>query len=102
MGLVDPLGSPREYGDEPLLIARKLGVPVIVGEDRYAAGRLGEEKFGPRLHLLDDGFQHRRLAREFDIVLATSADAQDSLLPIGRLREPLSSLTTRRRGRADQ
>jgi tetraacyldisaccharide 4'-kinase len=89
---VDPLGSPREYGDEPLLIARKLGVPVIVGEDRYAAGRLGEEKFGPRLHLLDDGFQHRRLAREFDIVLATSSDARDSLLPTGRLREPLSSL----------
>ena len=92
VGLVDPLGSPREYGDEPLLIARKLGVPVIVGEDRYAAGRLGEEKFGPRLHLLDDGFQHRRLAREFDIVLATPADARDSLLPIGRLREPLSAL----------
>jgi tetraacyldisaccharide 4'-kinase len=89
---VDPLGSPRECGDEPLLIARKLGVPVIVGEDRYAAGRLGEEKFGPRLHLLDDGFQHRRLAREFDIVLATSSDARDSLLPTGRLREPLSSL----------
>jgi tetraacyldisaccharide 4'-kinase len=89
---VDPLGAPREYGDEPLLIARKLGVPVIVGEDRYAAGRLGEEKFGPRLHLLDDGFQHRRLAREFDIVLATSSDARDSLLPTGRLREPLSSL----------
>jgi tetraacyldisaccharide 4'-kinase len=90
--LVDPLGSPREYGDEPLLIARKLEVPVIVGEDRYAAGRLGEERFGPRLHLLDDGFQHRRLAREFDIVLPTSADARDSLLPIGRLREPLSAL----------
>jgi tetraacyldisaccharide 4'-kinase len=89
---VDPLGAPREYGDEPLLIARKLGVPVIVGEDRYAAGRLGEEKFGPRLHLLDDGFQHRRLAREFDIVLATSSDVRDSLLPTGRLREPLSSL----------
>jgi tetraacyldisaccharide 4'-kinase len=89
---VDPLGSPREYGDEPLLIARKLGVPVIVGEDRYAAGRLGEEQFGPRLHLLDDGFQHRRLAREFDIVLPTPSDARDSLLPIGRLREPLSAL----------
>jgi tetraacyldisaccharide 4'-kinase len=42
--------------------------------------------------LLDDGFQHRRLAREFDIVLATSSDARDSLLPTGRLREPLSSL----------
>jgi tetraacyldisaccharide 4'-kinase len=90
---VDPRGSPREYGDEPLLIARKLGVPVIVGEDRYAAGRLAEEKFGPRLHLLDDGFQHRRLAREFDIVLASPSDARDSLLPSGRLREPLSSLT---------
>ncbi len=89
---VDPTGSAHEYGDEPLLIARKLGVPVIVGEDRYAAGRLSEEQSGPRLHLLDDGFQHRRLAREFDIVLATSTDAQDSLLPTGRLREPLSSL----------
>ncbi len=89
---VDPLGAPREYGDEPLLIARKLGVPVIVGENRYAAGRLSEEHSGPRLHLLDDGFQHRRLAREFDIVLVTCGDAQDSLLPTGRLREPLSSL----------
>ena len=90
--MVDPLGPPKEYGDEPLLIARKLQVPVIVGGDRYAAGRWVEEKSGPRLHLLDDGFQHRRLAREFDIVLATPSDAQDSLLPIGRLREPLASL----------
>ncbi len=90
--LVDPLGSAADFGDEPLLIARKLEMPVIVGEDRYAAGRLGEEWFGPRLHLLDDGFQHRRLAREFDIVLATSGDVHDSLLPVGRLREPLSSL----------
>ncbi len=65
---------------------------MIVGEDRYAAGRLSEKKFGPQLHLLDDGFQHRRLARDFDIVLVTPSDAQDSLLPIGRLREPLSSL----------
>ncbi len=90
--LVDPAGSPRQYGDEPLLIAHKLGVPVIVGEDRYAAGRLAEEKFGHRLHLLDDGFQHRRLARDFDIVLVSPGDARDSLLPAGRLREPLSSL----------
>jgi tetraacyldisaccharide 4'-kinase len=89
---VDPKGSSREYGDEPLLIARKLGVPVFVGEDRYAAGRLAEEKFGARLHLLDDGFQHRRLARDFDIVLVTPSDPRDSLLPTGRLREPLSSL----------
>src|SRR5208337_4327792 len=91
--LVDPAGSPREFGDEPLLIARKLGVPVVVGEDRYRAGQLAEELFGPQLHLLDDGFQHRQLARDFDIVLVTPDDAGDSLLPAGRLREPLASLS---------
>jgi tetraacyldisaccharide 4'-kinase len=90
--LVDPAGLPQEFGDEPLLIARKLQVPVIVGEDRYDAGRFAESKFGPQLHLLDDGFQHRALARDFDIVLVTPQDAGDRLLPTGRLREPLSSL----------
>ena len=89
---VDPSGTPEEFGDEPLLIARKLGMPVIVGEDRYAAGKLAEGKFGPQLHLLDDGFQHRRLARDFDIALITERDVNDWLLPAGRLREPLSSL----------
>ena len=93
VALVDPAGSPRDFGDEPLLIARKLRLPVIVGEDRYAAGQFAEQKFGPRLHLLDDGFQHRRLARDFDIVLVTPTDARDELLPAGRLREPLSALS---------
>jgi tetraacyldisaccharide 4'-kinase len=90
--LVDPAGLPQEFGDEPLLIARKLQVPVIVGEDRCEAGRFAEGKFGPQLHLLDDGFQHRALARDFDIVLVTPQDATDKLLPAGRLREPLHSL----------
>lgn len=90
--LVDPAGLPREFGDEPLLIARKLQAPVVVGEDRYQAGRFAESKFGPQLHLLDDGFQHRALARDFDIVLVTPQDAGDRLLPSGRLREPLGSL----------
>ena len=93
VALVDPAGSPEEFGDEPLLIARKVGVPVVVGEDRYAAGQLAEEKFGLPVHLLDDGFQHRGLARDFDIVLITERDLRDSLLPGGRLREPLSSLS---------
>lgn len=91
--LVDPTGSPQEFGDEPLLIARGLGVPVIVGEDRCAAGQFAEIKFGPQVHLLDDGFQHRRLARDFDIVLITEHDLHDVLLPVGKLREPLASLT---------
>ena len=90
--LVDPAGLPQEFGDEPLLIARKLQVPVIVGEDRYEAGRFAESRFGVQLHLLDDGFQHRELARDFDIVLVTPQDAKDRLLPSGRLREALRAL----------
>lgn len=90
--LVDPAGSAPDFGDEPLLLARRLKVPVIVGEERYAAGVFAEEKFGPQLHLLDDGFQHRSLRRDFDIVLVTPDDARDRLLPSGRLREPLASL----------
>jgi tetraacyldisaccharide 4'-kinase len=90
--LVDPAGLPQEFGDEPLLIARKLQVPVIVGEDRYEAGRFAESRFGVQLHLLDDGFQHRALARDFDIVLVTPQDAKDRLLPSGRLREALTAL----------
>ena len=90
--VVDPDGSAAEFGDEPLLIAQKLGVPLIVGESRYAAGRTAEQKFQTTLHLLDDGFQHRSLARDFDIVLMNAADFEDRLLPVGRLRETLSAL----------
>ena len=90
--VVEKDGNAVGFGDEPLLIARRLGVPVIVGESRYAAGRLAEQKFQSQLHILDDGFQHRSLARDFDIVLLTEPDFDDRLLPSGRLREPLSSL----------
>lgn len=92
VAIVDPGGSPSEFGDEPILMARRLGVPVIVGEDRYQAGVSAEQKFGPQMHLLDDGFQHRSLARDFDIVLVTPEDTRDRLLPAGRLREPLAFL----------
>ena len=90
--LVDPAGLPQEFGDEPLLMARKLKVPVVVGEDRYEAGQFAESRFGAQMHLLDDGFQHRGLARDFDVVLVTPQDVNDRLLPAGRLREPLDSL----------
>lgn len=90
--VVDAGGAARDFGDEPLLIARRLNVPVVVGEDRFAAGQLAEQMFPGRIHLLDDGFQHRQLARDFDIVLVTPEDARDVMLPAGRLREPLSSL----------
>jgi tetraacyldisaccharide 4'-kinase len=90
--IVEADGKAADFGDEALLIARRLGVPVIVGESRYEAGRVAERKFQTQLHILDDGFQHRSLARDFDIVLMTERDFGDRLLPSGRLREPLSSL----------
>jgi tetraacyldisaccharide 4'-kinase len=89
---VNASGTTSDFGDEPLLIAQRLNVPVIVGEDRYEAGLAAEKKLGAQIHLLDDGFQHRALARDFDIVLVTPEDARDRLLPAGRLRETLSGL----------
>ena len=90
--VVDPSGTASDFGDEPLLLARRLNVPVVVGEDRFAAGLAAEQVFGLHWHLLDDGFQHRALARDFDIVIITAEDTGDRLLPAGRLREPLKSL----------
>jgi tetraacyldisaccharide 4'-kinase len=90
--VVDPGGLPRDFGDEPLLIARRLQTPVVVGESRYQTGRFAESRFGRQIHLLDDGFQHRGLDRDFDVVLVTPEDTRDRLLPAGRLREPLSAL----------
>jgi tetraacyldisaccharide 4'-kinase len=81
-----------EAGDEPLMLARALpGVPVLIAADRYLAGRLAESQLGTTVHLLDDGFQHLALARDVDLLLATEDDLLDRLLPLGRLREPLSA-----------
>lgn len=91
---VDPAGSADDFGDEPLLIARATGVSIYVGASRYAAGYLAEaESPVPRVHLLDDGFQHRQLARAADIVVLHRSDFSGRLLPAGRLRESLSSLS---------
>ncbi len=99
-------GSAARFGDEPLEMARA-GLQVFVGADRVAAGELAEGqepmsqkrdmghpelRSGLRVHVLDDGFQHRRLARALDVVLLTAEDAEDWLLPVGNLREPLRSL----------
>ncbi len=90
---VEASGPARRFGDEPLLIARATGVPVYVGASRLQAGKLAEEAGAKQgVHLLDDGFQHRRLARTSDIVAVHPQDVHDRLLPAGRLREPLSTL----------
>lgn len=92
-GLAEP-DAARRYGDEPLLMARHSGVPVYVSPKRYAAGLLAEQQqvVSARIHLLDDGFQHRQLARAVDIVLLRREDFTAALLPAGRMREPLSAL----------
>ena len=89
-------GIAEEFGDEPLLIAQEAGVPVYVAPQRYDAGFMAEahhsDDYAQGLHLLDDGFQHRGLARDIDILLLNLQDWEDSLLPAGNLREPLSAI----------
>ncbi|RMH58359.1 MAG: tetraacyldisaccharide 4'-kinase [Candidatus Hydrogenedentota bacterium] len=92
--LVPPRGRASEFGDEPVELKTLLGdtVPISIGRDRLTAARrlLGH----CRVILLDDGFQHRRLHRDLDIVLlpAGSVPERERLLPLGRLRETPASL----------
>jgi tetraacyldisaccharide 4'-kinase len=81
-------------GDEPVMIARSVPAVVIVSRDRYLGARLARERYGAEVVVLDDGFQHLRLARDVDIVLLDAADPFGNgwTLPAGRLREPLSAL----------
>ncbi len=82
-----------ESGDEPLMLARALpGVAVLVATDRFLAGQRAERELGVTVHLLDDGFQHLRLARDVDLVLVDEGDLVDRVLPMGRLREPLANV----------
>jgi len=92
---VDPEGAAEQFGDEPLLIAREAQVPVYVAAQRYEAGLLAEaaqpEATRLAVHLLDDGFQHRQLQRDVDVLLVNRDDWHDCLLPGGNLREPLKA-----------
>lgn len=91
------LATPKEAGDEPYLLATNLlGLAaVICSADRISAARDAMEVFGTECFVLDDGFQHLRLARDLNIVTvdATNPWGGGQLLPYGRLREPLSGLS---------
>jgi tetraacyldisaccharide 4'-kinase len=91
------LATPAEAGDEPYLLATKLlgSAAVISNIDRASAGRHAIENLGTDCFVLDDGFQHLRLARDLNIVTidATNPWGGGQLLPYGRLREPLSGLS---------
>ena len=80
-------------GDEPVLLARALpGVIVAVATRRVEAGRLVEARFGPCVHVLDDGFQHLALARDLDLVAIEGEDLAGRPMPAGELRERPSAL----------
>lgn len=89
------LMAPEIAGDEPYLMAERLkDVPIIVGKNRFKAGRLAIGKFAPDILVLDDGFQHLKLERDLDLVLLDCRRpfGNGHLLPRGMMREPASAL----------
>lgn len=94
---VSPHMKAGDVGDEPLMMASRLpGVPVVKDGDRFRGGMFAMEnmKPSPDIFILDDGFQHRKLHRDLDILLINSNAPFDNrkLLPMGQLREPLSQM----------
>jgi tetraacyldisaccharide 4'-kinase len=87
-------------GDEPYELARQLiGKAIVIADaDRVSAAEWAKRKFGVTVFVLDDGFQHRRVRRDVDIVCIDATDrfSGGKLVPAGRLREPVTAL-----GRAD-
>ncbi|MBV9217536.1 MAG: tetraacyldisaccharide 4'-kinase [Acidobacteria bacterium] len=83
-------------GDEPVELAQRLKdkAVIIADSDRFAAGEWAKRKFGVTAFVLDDGFQHRRIRRDIDIVCIDAANpfGGGEMLPSGRLREPLANL----------
>lgn len=84
-----------DAGDEPFMIASKLKtVPVVVGGNRFKAGSIAVKTFSPDVIVLDDAFQHLKLARDINLILLDYVNpfGNNFLLPRGVLREPISSL----------
>src|SRR3954468_17832399 len=90
------LASVREGGDEPVLLAESLAgvASVVCDRDRVGAARWAQEHLDAQVFILDDGFQHMRIARDLDIVTldATAPWGGGHMLPRGFLREPADAL----------
>ena len=87
--------DPHEVGDEPALLARMLpSVPIVVCANRFRGGTVAEARFEVGAHILDDGFQHLALERNFDLVAldATQPISHWGVLPAGRQRESITAL----------
>ncbi len=80
-------------GDEPLMLARNVpGAAVLVCDVRAAAAAVAESRYNVTVHLLDDGFQHRSLKRDIDLVVVHPADLRGRRVPFGRLRSSPAAL----------
>jgi tetraacyldisaccharide 4'-kinase len=92
--IVGKRSDPLVVGDEARLIFDRTGVPIVVGRDRVAAGRLLLKSSGVDVIVTDDGLQHYRLRRDIEICVIDSERrfGNGKLLPAGPLREPLSRL----------
>ncbi len=89
------LCSKEESGDEADMLSHQLkNIPIVVGKKRHLAGKAVLDRFKSDVLILDDGFQHRQLARDLDILTidATQPYGTGALLPVGTLREPVSAL----------
>ncbi|MFN4196451.1 MAG: tetraacyldisaccharide 4'-kinase [Caldimicrobium sp.] len=87
------LSSLAEVGDEAFMLANLLkevpNITLAVCEDRFTGGLILHKEAQIQILLLDDGFQHRKLTKDIDLVLLKKNDLEDTLLPFGKLREPL-------------
>jgi len=96
--VTDGIKKPTSWescGDEAFLLANKLDkIPIIVGKSKYDSGLKIATEFDTDVIIIDDGFQHRSLHRDLDIVLVNSKDTSKDhrLIPLGILRENLSNL----------
>lgn len=88
------LASCEAAGDEPYMMAHALpGSVIISGKNRSFTSSVAVDEFNCDLLVLDDGFQHLKLRRDFDVVLLDYSETlDDALVPAGRLREPFSAL----------
>jgi len=94
-GKIKP-NSWEKFGDEPYLLAHNLNnVPIVVSKSKYEAGMILINRFNTEIIIIDDGFQHRSLHRDLDIVLINSKDKYENhrILPMGQLREPFKNIS---------
>lgn len=91
-----PVVGALEGGDEAVMLAHRFAGPIVTGERRVEAARAAIERFGVDTIVLDDGVQHRALARDADLILLPDGPIPERLLPAGPYREPPGAIARAR------